>query len=89
MRDFQRTDLVSIRLTRGITLEQISGETKIRIGLLRAIEEGRLQELPGGIYTVNFIRQYATAIGLDGVALMPSSFAELEHCRAVKIKTLH
>ena len=55
-------DLVSIRQSRGLTLEQIAATTKISLRYLRAIEEGRLAVLPGGVYTVNYLRQYAEAI---------------------------
>ena len=55
-------DLVLIRQSRGLTLEQIADRTKISMRYLRAIEEGRLAVLPGGVYTANYLRQYAEAI---------------------------
>lgn len=57
-----KPDLVSIRQSRGLTLEQIADATKISLRYLRAIEEGRLAVLPGGVYTANYLRQYAEAI---------------------------
>ena len=59
---YKRPDLVSVRQSRGLTLEQIAESTKISIRYLRAIEEGRLTVLPGGIYSSNYLRQYAEAI---------------------------
>jgi cytoskeletal protein RodZ len=55
-------DLISIRRSRGLTLEQIADTTKISLRYLRAIEEGRLAVLPGGVYTANYLRQYAEAV---------------------------
>lgn len=55
-------DLATLRASKGITLEQIANSTKISIRYLRAIEEGRLGILPGGVYSINYIRQYAQAI---------------------------
>ena len=57
-----QTELVSIRRSRGLTLEEIADATKISLRYLRAIEEGRLAVLPGGVYTANYLRQYAEAI---------------------------
>jgi hypothetical protein len=54
-------DLVSIRRRNGVTLEEIAGSTKIAMRYLRAIEEGSLGKLPGGIYTASYLRQYAEA----------------------------
>jgi cytoskeletal protein RodZ len=59
-------DLVSIRQSRGLSLEQIAAVTKISLRYLRAIEEGRLAVLPGGVYTANYLRQYAEAIQTAG-----------------------
>jgi cytoskeleton protein RodZ len=50
---------------RGVTLEEISESTKISTRLLNALESDRFSELPGGIFTRNFIRAYAQYLGLD------------------------
>jgi len=55
-------DLAALRQSKGITLEQIADSTKISIRYLRAIEEGRLAILPGGVYSTSYVRQYAQAI---------------------------
>ena len=57
-----KPNLAILRQSKGITLEQIADTTKISIRYLRAIEEGRLAILPGGVYSINYIRQYAEAI---------------------------
>ena len=58
-------DLVCLREAAGVTLQQISDATKISTGFLTAIEEGRFQDLPGGVFTRSYIRQYTAAIGCD------------------------
>jgi hypothetical protein len=54
-------ELVSMRRSRGVTLEQIADSTKISMRYLRAIEDGNLGKLPGGVYTSSYLRQYAEA----------------------------
>ena len=62
--------LASIRQTKGISLEQISNVTKLRIATLKAIEDGDFDALPGGIYNISYIRQYARAIDADESRLL-------------------
>jgi cytoskeleton protein RodZ len=57
--------VADIRETKGISLEQISSLTKLRISTLKAIEDGDFDALPGGIYNISYIRQYARAIDAD------------------------
>jgi cytoskeleton protein RodZ len=53
------------REMRAVTLEEMSETTKISIRLLRALEQERFAELPGGVFTRSFIRAYAQYLGLD------------------------
>lgn len=53
------------RIKQGHTLDEIAQEIKVREDFLRAIEEGRYDKLPDPVYTRGFIRNYATALGLD------------------------
>lgn len=53
------------REMRGVTLEEISESTKISTRMLKALETDQFSELPGGIFTRNFIRAYAQYLGLD------------------------
>ncbi len=53
------------RELRNITLEEVANATKINIGTLRAIEEGRKELLPAEVFIRGFIRCYAEYIGLD------------------------
>jgi cytoskeleton protein RodZ len=47
------------------SLETISDQLKIRRVFLEAIENEQFEQLPGGVYTVGFIRSYAKYLGLD------------------------
>lgn len=58
-------DLKRIRLELGITLEQIVEITKIRKGLLSAIEEDRREELPSMFHLKSFVRAYADCLRLN------------------------
>ena len=60
----------TIRINRGVSLEQIAEATKISIRALRAIETGDFKKLPGGIYNTSYIRQYAEAIDCDAGMLL-------------------
>jgi cytoskeletal protein RodZ len=49
-----------------LSLEEVSLRTLIQPRLLRAIEAGKLQQLPEPVYIQGFIKRYAEALGLDG-----------------------
>jgi cytoskeleton protein RodZ len=53
------------REKRKITLEQISGSTKIGTRMLQALEEDKFNQLPGGIFNKGFVRAYSRCVGLD------------------------
>jgi cytoskeletal protein RodZ len=58
-----------------ISVESVAERTHIQTRLLKAIEEGRLEDLPESVYVQSFIRQYANAIGLNGLRFA-SEFAD-------------
>ena len=62
--------IADLRNTKGISLEEIARDTKIKVSTLKAIEDGNFGALPGGIYTTSYIRQYARAIGMDEGSLL-------------------
>ena len=62
--------VTSIRQTSGISLEEIARDTKLRVTTLKAIEDANFDLLPGGIYNISYIRQYARAIGADEGSLV-------------------
>jgi cytoskeleton protein RodZ len=53
------------RELRGIDLREMADATKISIRFLQAIEQDRVDILPGGIFPRAFVRQYAKYLGLD------------------------
>ena len=57
--------LMSKRLERGWTLDDVAGATNLRIYFLSCMEEGRFHELPGGVYTTGLVRVYMRWLGFD------------------------
>lgn len=53
------------REMRGVTLDEISLATRIATRFLKAIEEERWDDLPGGVFNRGFVRAMARYIGLD------------------------
>jgi cytoskeleton protein RodZ len=58
------------RELRGIKLDEIAQETRVSTRFLRAIEEERFADLPGGLFNRGFVRTYARAVGLDEEAMV-------------------
>jgi cytoskeletal protein RodZ len=48
-----------------MTLEEVSGATKISVRNLRALELEKFDTMPGGIFNRGFVRAYAKHLGLD------------------------
>jgi transcriptional regulator with XRE-family HTH domain len=53
------------RERRGVTLSQISEQTKLSTAILEGLEADDLSRWPGGIFRRAYSRSYATAVGLD------------------------
>lgn len=53
------------REARGISLREISEQTRISMRYLEAIEANDFKRLPGGIFNRSFVRAYAKYIGFD------------------------
>lgn len=49
----------------GLTIEQISHRTKIKVVLLQALERGEFEQLPGEFFTRAFLRTYARELHLS------------------------
>jgi cytoskeleton protein RodZ len=62
--------LASLRRSRGISLEEIAQHTKLRVTTLKAIEDGNFDALPGGIYNISYLRQFAREIGADETSVV-------------------
>lgn len=58
-------DLRAARERVGWSLSEMADGLRIRYQYLEALEDGRINELPGNAYTLGFMRTYATALGLD------------------------
>ena len=58
-------NLARVRERRGISLKQISESTKISVRFLQAIESEQFDQLPGGIFSTSYIRQYAQQVGME------------------------
>jgi transcriptional regulator with XRE-family HTH domain len=71
-------DLTAIRKLKGISLESIAGSTKISKRYLEAIERSEFGQLPGGVFSTSYIRQYARAIDYDEWDLLANFASALE-----------
>jgi cytoskeleton protein RodZ len=58
------------RMRERIDVSEIEAQTKIRAKYLRALENEEWDLLPGPTFVKSFLRTYATALGLDGKALV-------------------
>lgn len=50
----------------GKSLAEVEGDLRIRTSQLEAIENLRLDKLPGRVYAIGFVRAYSEYLGLDG-----------------------
>ena len=55
------------RERRNVTLDTICAMTKVSVRHLEALEEGRLRELPGGVFRKGIVRSYLVAVGLEEI----------------------
>ncbi|HAJ89490.1 MAG TPA: hypothetical protein DCM27_00515 [Rhodospirillaceae bacterium] len=58
------------RLKKGFSLQDIEAATRVTVQHLTAIEENRLELLPGRIYALGFIKAYAEHVDLDSRKLL-------------------
>ncbi len=59
------SELLAARERLGWALADVAAMLRIRPSYLEALEAGRLNQLPGNVYALGFLRSYATALGLD------------------------
>ena len=52
------------RLMRGLSLDDVAQKTKIPPTLIGALESGQSERFPERIFVLNYIRSYATVVGL-------------------------
>ena len=58
-------DMRAARERLGWELPAVAAHLRIRLPYLEAIEDGRIDDLPGNAYAVGFLRTYAQSLGLD------------------------
>ena len=64
------SDLKTARQNSGLTLKEMFERTRISVVNLEAMENGQFHLLPVPIYTRNFIKIYATALGVDSKPML-------------------
>ncbi|MGD8536416.1 MAG: helix-turn-helix domain-containing protein, partial [Candidatus Aminicenantes bacterium] len=69
-------DLKRERELRGISLEEISNSTKISLKQLEALEQDRLDDLPGEFFIKAILKAYANSIGLEEDTVMNKYYEE-------------
>lgn len=65
--------LQQIRESQGLTLEELSQKTRIKIHYLKALEEGNVEALPSQTHLRGFLRLYAATLGADLDELIANS----------------
>jgi cytoskeleton protein RodZ len=58
-------DLRAARERLGLSIADLAGRTRIPRPHLQALEEGRVDALPGAAYVLAYARNYASSVGLD------------------------
>jgi len=61
----ERNTLHAARIARGLDLERVSAVTRLTPNIVRKLDEGRFDELPGGLYARSYVRAFAAAVGLS------------------------
>ena len=76
------------RELRGITLEEVAVATKIGTRNLRALEEEKFSQLPGGIFNKGFVRAYARYVGIDEEQAVGDYLAANQELASVRAKSI-
>jgi hypothetical protein len=71
------TELRNARQAAGLSLEQVSQNTRTEIAKLEALEANSFEQLPHGVYLESIVRAYAKEVGLDGHRLAAGLRAQL------------
>ena len=66
------------RLERGLSLFQVSEETKVQHWILGAIERDDLSRVPGGVFIRGYLMSFAGAVGLDGERIWADYRADVD-----------
>lgn len=63
-------ELNRLRTERGVSLEELASATKVRAVLLRALEEGRFEDLPPAVFVEGYLKACARFLGADPKPLL-------------------
>lgn len=63
-------DLAALRTGKGVSLEDLASAIKVRVGLLKALEEGRFEGLPPPIFVEGYLKAYAHHLGVEPAPLL-------------------
>ncbi len=74
------------RERRGISLDDVAVTTRISLRHLRALEEERFGELPGGVFNRGIVRSYALHCGLDPETTL-RNFQDAFHASGIPTQT--
>jgi hypothetical protein len=69
--------LLEVRTARGLTLEDLSIETKIRKAIIEHVEAERYQDLPQVVFVRGFVVQIARALGESDPEMIAKTYVEL------------
>lgn len=56
-----------VRTEKAVSIDEVATKTRIQARLLVAIEEGNIEHLPEPVYIQGLIKQFAEALGLNGL----------------------
>jgi cytoskeletal protein RodZ len=68
--------LRAAREKKPLTIDQVQKQTRIHSAVIKALEDGRLDEMLTPTYVRSFLRKYAEHLGLDGRQFL-SEYANL------------
>jgi hypothetical protein len=60
------TFLHAARMSSGLSLDEIARRTRLSPRVVRALDQGRFDDLPGGLYARAYVRAFANAVAADG-----------------------
>jgi hypothetical protein len=82
------TQLRTAREQRGLSLDDLSKQTKLKVSVLQALEEGNVDALPPPSYVRGYVRVLAAEFGLDAndLASRYHAFAQEEQLRLATVR---
>jgi hypothetical protein len=58
------------RVQQGVSLQDIARSTRLSPRIVKALDSGRFEQLPAGVYARSYVRAFAAAVGLDADAAL-------------------